>query len=198
MSHFPRLLFAALLFASLLIASGCSTASRRVAVLNFENATGDARLNYLESALPEYLIASLSNGEESVMLERQIPRIATGKPIEKDPKRAKEWLARNSKRANYFIAGSVSRLERNYILTARLCNAKTAEVVTGSAVTEACISEQQIYNRMLTIASKLAEQLKKRGVETPLANTPKAVQPSIDLPSTTQLESPLLDTGELP
>ncbi|HBF35438.1 TPA: hypothetical protein DDW35_12825, partial [Candidatus Sumerlaeota bacterium] len=99
MLHLPRLPFAALLFTALLLISGCSRAtSSRVAVLNFQNATGDERLNYLENALPEYLIASLSNGQESVMLERQIPRLATDKPIEKDPKHAKEWLARNSKR----------------------------------------------------------------------------------------------------
>jgi TolB-like protein len=191
MSFPHRLAFIAFFLACSLLASGCSrTVPRRVAVLNFENATGDERLNYLENALPEYLIASLSNGQESVMLERQMPRLATGKPAEKAPRHAKEWLARNARRANYFIAGSISRLERNYILTARLCNAKTSEILTGSAVTEACISEQQIYNRMLTIAQKLAVQLKNNGVETPLYLNPTGAIPPQSEEALSQTDAP--------
>lgn len=166
-----RLPFIALLLLTLCGAACSATGSPRVAILNFENATGNEHLDCLEAALPEYLIATLSNGHDTVMLERQIPKVFTGKPPVKDPAQAREWLAQNARRATFLVAGSVSRLDRNFILTARLCDAKKGEVLPGTSCTEACILESDIYPRMQVIAKKIAEQLKTRGVETPLSRT---------------------------
>ena len=162
------LLLISLLLPSCVFFSGCSfNAPLRVAVINFQNSTGEARYDFLEQALPEYLIARLSNTDVAVMLERQTPRV-WGEDRRKDEP-DEEWLAATRKHADYFITGSVSRLESNFVLTARLSLARSNEVVPGSAVTQTCIHERDIYSRVQNIALFLAGQLRMQGVITPLA-----------------------------
>ena len=70
------LVLIALVLPSCAFLSGCSYhAPLRVAVLNFENSTGDPTYDFLEQALPEYLIARLSNTNSAILLERQAPRV---------------------------------------------------------------------------------------------------------------------------
>jgi TolB-like protein len=166
--HSSFIILLGLLLPLCLISTGCSyNAPLRVAVINFENSTGDSRYDFLEQALPEYIIARLSNTDVAVILERQAPRVWGDERGKDEP--ADQWLARTRRHADYFITGSVSRLERNFIVTARLSNARDEEVIPGTAVTQTCIHEHEIYSRVQSIAQFLAAQLRARGVITPLS-----------------------------
>lgn len=166
------LLLSLLLFASLAL-SACQGYYRnvptRVAVLNFENATGSENYDFLETAIAEYIITDLSRYPKPLMLERQDARLYGDNIPGQDGKSKKKWLAQSIKKAHYFIAGSVSRLENNFIITARICNAYTGQVLPGTSVTQTCIHEYQIYDRVRNMTLFLAAQLHNRGVHSPLS-----------------------------
>lgn len=157
------------LLAALSLFAGCAlNAQPRVAVLNFENATGQEEFAFLEDAVPEYLIASLSRQNDPVILERQDARVYGSTSPVQDPLTTRKWLARQIRQAHFFIAGSVSRLETNFIITARLCDAANGEVLPGTAITLTCLREEDIYPRVQNMAAFFASQLRRRGVQTPL------------------------------
>jgi TolB-like protein len=171
---------------ALALGSGCSrgSATVRVAFLDFENSTGSDQYGFLETALPEYLITELSQSPAAAMLDRHNPRLARDPQLVEENAASRRWLAANLGQADYYIAGGVSRLERNFILTARLCDARSGRVVPGSAITQTCIHEFEIYSRAQNIAVFLAEKLRLNGIETPLAQGLAGVEappPSSDL-----------------
>ncbi|NQU43158.1 hypothetical protein HQ520_07720 [bacterium] len=161
-----------LLLALWVFATGCTYQRPcRVVVIDFENATGNTDFDFLEKALPEYLLTRLANSDKLILLERQK---ACSSQIKGDGC-SDPWLAKSLKRAQYVIAGSVSRLERNFILTARICNAYNGQIIPGTAITQTCVQEREIYSRVQNMADFLAAQLRVRGVVTPLTrNLPQA------------------------
>lgn len=161
-----------LLALALLLGSGCAgtfRATHRVAVVDFENLTGDPNYRYLQGALGEYLTTYLANSGAIMMRDRQdIQRkLIEIDSTESEAARLARWriLGRRID-VQYLVGGSVSRLEGNFVLNARLFNVSLGEVVPGSAFTETCKYEYEIYDRMQRVGAYLANQLKMRGVLT--------------------------------
>ena len=156
------------------LCSSCSMAPRRVAIMDFENATGSTFNDKLKVAVPEYLTQYLSGYDSIHLLERQdIHRFLA--EIDADPsdtQRLSRWQKLGQKiNAQYLIAGSCSRLDRNFILTARIFSVETGQVIPGSASTKTCINESEIFDRAKNIASELAYQLKYRSRTTAQTNS---------------------------
>lgn len=151
-----------LLLPLLLLSSGCTMwGPRHVAVMNFENATGEARYDFLSTAVPEYLTNGLTNYKGIQLRERQsIQRFLTEVEADRpdlESKRLSMWQKLGQRlEADFLIAGSVSRLNGNFILIARLFSVATGEVIPGSAVQRSCTNEIEIYNQSRTIAATLA------------------------------------------
>jgi len=155
--------------------SGCGYMPRRLAIMDFENDTSESRYDFLSAALPEYLSASLANSRAIRLLERQdIHRYLN--EIDSDPsdtRRLSRWQKLGERiGAEYLVAGSVSRLDRNFIITTRLFSVDKGEVVLGSAVTQACVNEYEIYHIAQTIARYLAYQLRPHGLSPAQSQAP--------------------------
>lgn len=160
-AHLPFLLL--LLVAMVL--GGCSMAPRRVAIMDFENATGSPDCDKLAVAIPEYLTQYLTGYDSMHVLERQdIHRFLA--EIDSDPsdtRRLSRWQKLGQKiNAQYLIAGSCSRLDQNFIITARLFSVETGQIIPGTASTKTCTREYEIFDRAKNMAADLAYQLKYR------------------------------------
>jgi hypothetical protein len=71
-------------------------------------------------------------------------------------------------KVEYIVLGSVSRLEGNFVVSARLFSVKKGEVIPGTAVTQSCRREYELYDRAQLLGGYLFQQLKERGaIETP-------------------------------
>ena len=64
--------------------------------------------------------------------------------------------------ADYFITGSVSMLENNFIMTARLYSVTTGKVVPGSAKTVSCSRAAELYPQARILAKSLIYQIESR------------------------------------
>ena len=159
----------ALLFAIVALAatSGCSTVTpKRVAVIDFENLTADADFDHIEAAIAEYLTTHLANSGAILLRDRQ--DIYNGFAMIDEARSEKERYARWRRLgkkigAAYLVGGSVSRLEGNFVLTGRIFNVRRGEIVPGSAATEACKQEYEIYYSAQKLGAFLAAQLHALG-----------------------------------
>jgi len=146
--------------------SGCVMMPTRVAIMDFENATGDPAFDKLKIAVPEYLTQYLTNYGFITLLERQdIHRFLA--EIDSDPtdtRNLSRWQKLGEKiNAHYLIAGSCSRLDQNFVLCARIFSVEKGQVIPRSASTKTCMREYEIFDQVRSIASELGYQLKYRG-----------------------------------
>lgn len=159
---------APLSFLLLLLAllSGCTMVPRRVAIMDFVVATEDPKNLYLGVAIPEWMTQNLTNyGDYIKLLERQdIHRFLSEIDANpNDPRTLSRWQKLGQKiNAQYLIAGSCSRLGQNYILAARLFSVETGQIIPGSATTQACTYDYEIYDRIKRMSAELAWQIKHR------------------------------------
>lgn len=178
----------------LLLLSACSMTPCPVGIMNFENATGSPKYAFLSSAIPEYLTNGLANKPNIYLRERQsIARYleeVDAMPADSDSKRMAMWQQLGRKiEADFLIAGSVSRLDHNFIIIARLFSVYDGEIVPGSAITQTCIQESEIYDRSRKISDFMARQI---GYRTTAASnnakaTPAAQAPTVQARDLTQL-----------
>ena len=158
-----------LLALTLLLGSACGGAfqrSRRVAVVDFENLTGDPEYRYLEGAVGEYLTTYLANSGAILLRERQDinRKLEEIDNSETESARLQRWRLLGKRiEAEYIVGGSVSRLDHNFIINARLFSVSRGEVLPGSAITDTCKEDYEIYYRVNRVGAYLAAQLKARG-----------------------------------
>lgn len=169
-----------LLLALCLCLGACSSLPRRVAIMDFENNTGEQRYDALSAALPEAITAYLTNSQTIEILERQdigryLEEIDSGKP-DFTSRRLSRWQRLGERLgAEYLVAGSVARLDNNFILHARLFDVERGEVLPGSSMTQTCRSESELYYRVQAVAWELADMLRPRGA--PAADKPRPSDP---------------------
>jgi len=166
-----RLLFFLLMF-SVLVLGGCAQMStKRVAVMDFDNLTGTDNYQFLKGAMGEYLTSYLTNSGIIMLRERQDIGVylaeVDGSTWDKERYDRLRTLGKKLK-VEYIVLGSVSRLEGNFVVSARLFSVKTGEVIPGTSVTQSCRQEYELYDRAQLLGGYLFQQLKARGaIETP-------------------------------
>lgn len=151
---------------ALMLSSACQVAGRHVAVMDFENNTGEKRYDYLESAIPEYVTADLANRQDLTLLERQdVQRYLAEIDFDlQDLRRLSRWQTLGRRvGADYLVAGSVSRLQNNFILTARIFDVRRGRIVSGSSIVGTCVFESQLFDRANHIAAQIAQMLASPG-----------------------------------
>lgn len=180
----------------LLLLAACSGTPCPVGIMNFENATGSPKYTFLSSAIPEYLTAGLTNRPNINLRERQsIARYleeVDAMPADSDSKRMALWQQLGRKiEADYLVAGSISRLDRNFVIIARLFSVYEGEIVPGSAITQTCIQESEIYDRSKKISDYLARQIGYRTYVAPngASQTTAAPTSTVNARDLTQLPS---------
>jgi TolB-like protein len=152
----------ALALIPLLLQCACTFVPYRVMVMDFDYYSKAPDDQYLATAIPEFLIGTLGNEHICRLLERQDMRtyFTTFKE-----ERTKEGRWNKLKRfgeaigADYLVLGSVSRLDENYILEARLFSVRDGAVVPGTAVWQSGSSAREIFDKSRYIAKFLAYQL---------------------------------------
>lgn len=149
------------LWAVAALCTGCATSpvfhDPRVVVMNFQNTIGDhSAMNYTQS-LAEMMTSCLANYPRVAIVDRQEMDDLSGK-IRKDPSNWQK-LARRAG-IDYMIVGSIGRLDRNYIVNARLLSVATGDVVRGSSVTRYCKREEDLYPVIQAMSRILGDNLK--------------------------------------
>jgi TolB-like protein len=170
-----RLMFF-LLMLSVLVLGGCARINtKRVAVMDFDNLTGADNYQFLKGAMGEYLTSYLTNSGIIMLRERQDIGVCLaeidGSTWDKERYDRLRTLGKKLK-VQYIVLGSVSRLEGNFVVSARLFSVKTGEVIPGTSVTQSCRQEYELYDRAQLLGGYLFQQLKSRGaIEMPGAST---------------------------
>ncbi len=165
-----RLVFFLLILSALAL-SGCVQTSKRVAVVDFDNLTGADNYQFLRGAMGEYLTSYLTNSGIIMLRERQDIAVCLaeidGSTWDRERYDRLRTLGKKLK-VEYIVLGSVSRLEGNFVVSARLFSVKKGEVIPGTSVTQSCRQEYELYDRAQLLGGYLFQQLKTRGViETP-------------------------------
>ena len=154
-----RLLPALLLIA--FMASACARGpvirDRRVVVMDFENATHDAQYDGLAKGLAEMLTALLVNQDRVAVVERQ--DLAGSFAMARGD--ASRWyeIARKAD-LDYLVTGSVSSLDSNFVVNARLLSVSTGQIVKGSSITRSCNRVEDLYPVMEAVARNMGYSLK--------------------------------------
>ncbi len=146
----------------LALTAGCSNVSwlrlstpPRVAVVDFQNLTGSPENDHLGAAVGEYMTVYLA-GRGLVLLRdrqdisRQLQIIDAG---ESQRERNKRWQ-RLGKRigARYLIGGSISKLDGNYVIAARIFHVDQGVVINNTGIEQTCLQEYEIYDRVQYIS----------------------------------------------
>lgn len=161
-----------LLMLAVLVLGGCARIStKRVAVMDFDNLTGADNYQFLKGAMGEYLTSYLTNSGVIMLRERQDIGVCLaeidGSTWDKERYDRLRTLGKKLK-VQYIVLGSVSRLEGNFVVSARLFSVKTGEVIPGTSVTQSCRQEYELYDRAQLLGGYLFQQLKSRGaIEVP-------------------------------
>jgi TolB-like protein len=145
-----------------LLMCSCTFVPYRVMIMDFEHNSKLGDEQYLVTAIPEFLTATLGNEQICRLLERQDMRtyFMTFKPeLTNEGKWNKLKRFGEAIGADYLVLGSVSRLDDNYILEARLFSVRDGTIVPGTAVWQSCSSTREIFDKCRYIARFLAYQL---------------------------------------
>ncbi len=139
---------------------------KRVAVMDFDNLTGADNYQFLKGAMGEYLTSYLTNSGIIMLRERQDIAVSLaeidGSMWDKERYDRLRTLGKKLK-VEYIVLGSVSRLEGNFVVSARLFSVKKGEVIPGTSVTQSCRQEYELYDRAQLLGGYLSQQLKSRG-----------------------------------
>jgi serine/threonine protein kinase/tetratricopeptide (TPR) repeat protein len=131
-----------------------------LAVLYFENTSGDAALNTWRTGLPELLITSLSQSRLlNVVSSDSIFSILKKLNLADTTRFSKEDLAGVAKesRAQYLLTGSVMKAGQRTIITARLQEAATGDVLRSEKYE--CLKEEEISAKVDELAREIKADL---------------------------------------
>ncbi|MCX7016341.1 MAG: hypothetical protein NTW86_27925 [Candidatus Sumerlaeota bacterium] len=139
--------------------------SRRVAIMDFQNATGDAKNDGLQSAIPEFLSGLLVNESGILVVERQDLDYYLKALGAEGAKRSRYNRWRDLGEAlgvDYFIQGSISQLENNYIVEARMFSVGTGLAFPGSAQSVSVGRAADLYPQIKQLGKFFAYQVQNR------------------------------------
>jgi TolB-like protein len=138
----------------------------RVGVMNYDNALTEEGSRHFDRAIAEWLTTSLGEDPRLAVIERDevIQSSYLVDPTDTYVARNVLNLRRVGRRigADYLIAGSIARLEGNYLLTARLYSVETSSVVPGSAMTRSCHRLEDVYSLVQATAREMADRIAER------------------------------------
>lgn len=156
----PALIHALLFAVVALPLSGCQMdpRPRRVAVMEFEIAIPGEDNQHHVKTVPELLTASLANDKRIGVVERYdvqqgIATVAPGRDPQKLQKLGRQL------NADYLVEGSLSKLEDNYILNARLFSVATGETVPGTSYFKSFQREEDLYPSIQSVSRFMAYQV---------------------------------------
>jgi TolB-like protein len=156
----PRLLLAFTGVLVMLAMAGCQMdpRPRRVAVMEFEIAIPGEDNQHHARTVPELLTASLSNDKRIGVVERY--DVQQGMAAV-EPGRQPQQLQKLGRRLNadYLIEGSLSRLEENFILNARLFSVATGETVPGTSYFKSFQREEDLYPSIQSVSRFMGHQI---------------------------------------
>jgi TolB-like protein len=143
-----------------LLAFGCQAdpRPRRVAVMEFEIAIPGGDSQHHTRTVPELLTASLSQDKRVGVVERydvQQGLAALGEG--REPAKLQQLGRRLN--ADYLVEGSLSKLEDNYILNARLFSVATGETVPGTSYFKSFQREEDLYPSIQSVSRFMAHQV---------------------------------------
>lgn len=156
----PVLIRALLALAVALPLAGCQMdpRPRRVAVMEFEIAIPGEDNEHHAKTVPELLTASLSNDNRIGVVERyDVQRGITAIDPGRDPQKLQK-LGRQLN-ADYLVEGSLSKLEDNFILNARLFSVATGETVPGTSYFKSFQREEDLYPSIQSVSRFMAYQV---------------------------------------
>lgn len=164
--HFMNLPFRPALFHALLLAVlllpvvSCQMdpRPRRVAVMEFEIAIPGGDDQHHAKTVPELLTASLSNDKRIGVVERfDVQQGMAAIDPGRDPQKLQKLGRQLS--ADYLVEGSLSKLEDNYILNARLFSVATGETVPGTSYFKSFQREEDLYPSIQSVSRFMAYQV---------------------------------------
>ena len=162
--HVPRARLlgrCAALAVSVLALAGCASQplirDRFVVVMDFDNTLTDPKYKDLSRSLAEMMTAALINSPRVAVVERQDIRDIFARGAH-SPER---WydIGRDAG-VDYVIAGSISRLEENFILNARLLSVTTGRIIKGSSVERFCRREEDLYPVIQAMSGVMAYDIR--------------------------------------
>lgn len=152
---------------------------RRVAVLDFENTLSESRYQGFAKAMATMLHDQLANEPDVSTVERHEVEKAQERRSLRDLVSANPGSLRSigkKLKADYLVVGSISRLQENFIINARLFSVATGEIVPGTSRTRSCRRESDLYPLIQSLAhfmgyqvrnyenrARLAEEMRQRG-----------------------------------
>jgi serine/threonine protein kinase/tetratricopeptide (TPR) repeat protein len=131
-----------------------------LAVLYFENISGDPALNTWRTGLPELLITSLSQSRLlNVVSSDSIYSILKKLNLVDAKRFSAEDLAGVAKEGNaqYLLTGSVMKAGQRTVITARLQKAATGEVIRSEKIE--CLKDEEILTRVDELAKGIKADL---------------------------------------
>lgn len=138
------------------VVTGCARqpirSDRAVLVLDFQDNVNSSETPELSRTLAELMMTNLDNHPRIIVRERR------SLPLN-DPQATWFTLGRQAN-ADYVIVGSISRLDENYVVNARLLSLATAQIVKGSSVTRSCRRTEDLYPLMEAMSRIMASHLK--------------------------------------
>ncbi len=145
-----------------------------IAVLSFENISGDPALNTLRLSLPELLITSLSQSRLlNVVSSDSIFSILKTLKLADASRFSSNDLAAVAKAANaqYLLAGSVMKIGQQTIIAVKLQQASTGDIVRSETIKS--LKDEEILPRLDALAS---------GIKADLNLSPQAIAGDISQP----------------
>jgi len=136
------------------------TGKPSLAVLYFENISGDKNLDAWKTGLTELLITKLGQSRFIQVLDgNTIYSLLRRLNLDDAKKYTKEDLARvaGAGGANYTLSGSLMKAGQNIVISMSLQKASTGEVV--SPISLECSSEEQILSRVDDVAGRIKADL---------------------------------------
>jgi len=136
------------------------TGKPTLAVLYFENISGDPALNAWRTGLPELLITSLSQSRLlNVVSSESIFSILRGLNLADAKRFSAEDLAGVAKEghAQYLLTGSFMKAGQSFVITAKLQKAATGEVVRSEKIV--CLKDEEILSKADELANGIKADL---------------------------------------
>jgi tetratricopeptide (TPR) repeat protein/tRNA A-37 threonylcarbamoyl transferase component Bud32 len=137
------------------------TGKPTLAILYFENISGDKSLDPWKTALPELLITKLSQSKFiSVLDGNTVYSILKKLSLDEAKKYTKEDLLKiaNEGKATYTLSGSLMKAGPNFIMTLSLQKPHTGEVVSTPNIE--CKGEEEIFPKVDELAKTIKSDLK--------------------------------------
>jgi len=146
-----------------LLTTGCVLVPKRVAIMDFVNATNDHALDHLSVAIPETLITAMNRDPNTILiLERQDINHYL-EEIDRNPgpdsRVDRFWQLGKRLGADYFVIGSVARFGKRFTVQCRLFSVETGRLVPASAVARSCDREEDLFEVACVLGAAMVQQV---------------------------------------